>query len=164
MKAKTAIEHQRALDLPSLILPMGEHYLLAPTVSIAEIISYVRPEPVPDAPEWLLGTVVWRKQNVPLVSLEILRGEALADVGSRSRIAVFNNTGVSDDLPFFAVPTFGIPRLSRVLESVIHEIEDQPIKPFEKMRVELEGEICSIPDVGAMEQVILDYRRNGGKI
>ena len=95
---------------------------------------------------------------------EALRGEAIGDLGPRTRIAVFNNTGVNDDLPFFAVQTQGIPRLSRVLASIIHEVEGAQMKPFERIRVDLEGEICSIPDVGALEQVILDYRRNGGAI
>ena len=162
MKAKAALEQQ--LDIPSLILPMSEHFMLAPTVSIAEIVSYVRPTPVVDSPHWLLGTVEWRKQPVPLLSLEVLRGESAADIGPRSRIAVFNNTGVSDDLPFFAVPTQGIPRLSRVQESALHEVKNVKLKPFERIRVDLEGEECSIPDVAAMEQVVLDFRRGGGKI
>lgn len=163
MKAKAALE-QRALDIPSLILPMSEHFMLAPTVSIAEIVSYHRPAPVQDSPDWLLGTIEWRKQSVPVVSLEVLRGEAVGDVGQKSRFAVFNNTGVSEDLPFFAVPTYGIPRLSRVQEASIHEVTNVTLKPFERIRVDLEGEICAIPDVAAMEQVILDFRRNGGKI
>lgn len=164
MKAKASLEQQPALDIPSLILPMSEHFMLAPTVSIAEIVSYVRPTPVVDGPDWLLGTVEWRKQPVPLLSLEVLRGEAVGDIGPRSRIAVFNNTGVSEDLPFFAVPTQGIPRLSRVQEASIHEVKNATLKPFERLRVDLEGEECSIPDVAAMEQVILDFRRNGGKV
>ncbi|BFM13415.1 chemotaxis protein CheW [Simiduia litorea] len=164
MKAKAAIQNQMAMDIPSLILPMSEHAMLAPTVSIAEIVPYARPELVPDAPDWLLGVFEWRKQKLPLISLEALRGEAVGDIGPRTRIAVFNNTGVNDELPFFAIQTQGIPRLSRVLASIIHEVEGVQIKPFERIRVDLEGEICSIPDVGALEQVILDYRRNGGAI
>ena len=164
MKAKAAIENQAAMDIPSLIIPMSEHAMLAPTVSIAEIVGYSRPERVEDAPDWLLGIIEWRKQKLPLISLEALRGEAIGDVGQRTRIAVFNNTGVNDDLPFFAIQTQGIPRLSRVLASIIHEVEGVNVRPFERIRVDLEGEICSIPDVGALEQVILDFRRNGGKI
>lgn len=164
MKTKAALQNQTAMDIPCLMLPMSEHQLLAPTVSIAEIVSYVHPSPVADAPHWLLGQVEWRKQTVPLLSLEALRGEASAALGPRTRIAVFNNTGVSDELPFFAVVTQGIPRLTRVQAAIIQEDTGQAPKPFERMRVELEGEACSIPDVAALEQVILDYRRQGGKI
>lgn len=164
MKAKVAIQNQSAMDIPCLMLPMGAHQLLAPTVAIAEIVSYVRPTPVANAPHWLLGQVEWRKQTLPLLSLEALRGEAESELGQRSRIAVFNNTGVSDELPFFAVVTQGIPRLTRVQAAIIQEDTDHIPRPFERMQVELEGEICSIPDVAAMEQVILDYRREGGKV
>lgn len=164
MKAKTAIEHQLAMDIPCLMLPMGQHQMLAPTVSIAEIVSYQTPVPVLDSPDWLVGIVEWRKQKLPLLSLEVLRGEARSDITAKSRVAVFNNTGVSDDLPFFAVVTQGIPRLTRVLEATISEVQDQRPLPFERLRVHVEGEVCSIPDVGAMEQLLLDYRRNGGDI
>lgn len=164
MKAKAAIEHQLALEVPCLVVPMSEHRMLAPTVSIAEIISYQAPQPVIDSPDWLMGTALWRKQKIPVLSLEVLRGEARADISSRSRIAVFNNTGVSEDLPFFAVVSQGIPRLARVQESVISAVAGQQTKPFERLQVQLEGELCSIPDVAAMEQLLLDYRRNGGAI
>ena len=152
------------MDIPCLMLPMGEHQMLAPTVSIAEIVSYQKPSATKDAPHWLLGRVEWRKQQLPLLSLDVLRGEMQPELTSRSRLAVFNNTGVSEDLPFFAVVTQGIPRLTRVLEDSLSEITDQRRLPFERMRVQVEGEVCSIPDVAAMEQLILDHRRNGGDI
>lgn len=160
MTARAGLDKQPAMEIPSLILPMSEHLLLAPTVSIAEIVSYSRPQRSGDAPDWLVGSIEWRKQTVPLLSLEILRGEEIGDITPRSRIAIFNNTGVSEELPFFGIITQGIPRLSRVQEVVIQEVEGAALKPFEKMRVELEGELCSLPDVAAMEQVLLDYNRN----
>lgn len=143
--------------VPSLLIPMAGRTLLAPTVSVAEMVSYDAPEAISDAPDWLLGFFNWRDVKVPLLSFEILCGETLPELQSKSRIAVFNNTGVSPDLPFIAVPTQGIPKLVRVVEDDISMLEDRSCRTFERMHVTLSGEELLIPDISALEQVYLDW-------
>ncbi|WP_439133109.1 chemotaxis protein CheW [Pseudomaricurvus sp.] len=144
--------------VPSLMIPLAERTLLAPTVSVAEMVPYAAPETINDAPDWLLGYFLWRDVKVPLLSFEILCGETQPELQAKSRIAVFNNTGVSPDLPFVAVPTQGIPKLVRVSEEDISMMEDRSCRTFERMHVTLSGEEVLIPDVSALEQVYLDWQ------
>ena len=158
--ALQSLEHAAIDALPSLMIPFEGRVLLAPTVTVAEMVTYRRPEPIEQAPDWLLGYFQWRDQQVPLLSFERLCGEELADTRPKSRIAVFNSTGASDDLPFIAVPTTGIPTLSRVTPDSIAELDDIEPKPFETMHVVVNGEVAVIPDVAALEAVYIDWLSN----
>lgn len=144
--------------VPSLMIPLAGRTLLAPTVSVAEMVPYETPEAINEAPDWLLGFFVWRDVKVPLLSFEVLCGETLPTLQPKSRVAVFNNTGVSPELPFIAVPTQGIPKLVRVSEEDISVVEDRGCRTFERMHVSLSGEALLIPDVSALEQVYLDWQ------
>ncbi|GAB3112961.1 chemotaxis protein CheW [Aestuariicella hydrocarbonica] len=154
------IEQQALEAVPSLMIPLAGRTLLAPTVTVAEMVAYSEPEPVPGAPDWLLGFVEWRDLKVPLLSFEVLSGEGVPEIQPKSRMAVFNNTGVSDDLPFIALPTQGIPKLVRVTEEDISEAEGLSCRALERMYVMLSGEKLLIPDVSALEQVFIDWQKN----
>lgn len=147
--------------VPSLMIPLAGRTLLAPTVSVAEMVPYAAPETIEQAPDWLLGFFHWREMKVPLLSFEILSGESRPDIQSQSRIAVFNNTGVSDTLPFIAIPTQGIPRLVRVSEEDISVTEGRSCRTFERLHVTLNGDDeVLIPDLSALEQVYLDWQQS----
>lgn len=146
-------------DVPSLMLPFYEKTLLVPTVTVAEVVGYRRPETIADAPDWLLGMLIWRDQRVPMMSLELLTGEPLAPVNDLSRVAVFNATGVSDELPFVAAPTAGIPKLARVTAEELMLQESGPANVFEKSRVKLNGENLIIPEISALEQAYMSWKQ-----
>lgn len=149
--------------VPSLMIPLAGRTLLAPTVSVAEMVPYADPEPIDGAPDWLLGMIRWREIQVPLLSFEVLSGESRPEIQPKSRIAVFNNTGVSDSLPFIAIPTQGIPRLVRVSEEDISVTEGRSCRTFERLYVTLNGvDAVLIPDVSALEQVYLDWQQGAG--
>jgi chemosensory pili system protein ChpC len=146
-------------DIPCLLLPLHGRLLLVPTVTVAEMVPMAPYQDAEeDSPDWLLGYFQWRGQDVPLLSFERLAGEAETSVVAKGRVAVLNNTGVSDGLPFIAVPTTGIPRMSRVSPEDIKEDPDAPKKPFELMRVKIGLEEFTIPDVTALENVYLEWR------
>jgi len=138
------------------MVPLAGRTLLMPTVTIAEMVSYSAPQAVDQAPDWLLGMVEWRNLQVPVLSFEVLNGEANPGTAIRSRLAVLNNTGVSDELPFIAVPTQAIPKLVRVSGQDITESEE-PNQPFDHMRVEVDDEILVIPDISSLEQVYMEW-------
>ena len=74
-------------------------------------------------------------------------------------MAVLNNTGIDDSLPFIAIAAQGIPRLTRVKDDEIHLQEDVKLKTFDLMAVTHAGEEVIIPNVPALEQVFLDYKK-----
>lgn len=136
-------------EIPSLLLPVVDYQLLVPTVTIAEMMPYRKPD-ARDGSDWYLGDLAWRGMMVPLISFEALIGQPVADVQPNSQLAIFNNTGMIDDLAFFAIMTQGIPRLSRISQADIQQI-NEPAPPFCKMIVTLDGERALLPDVASLE-------------
>lgn len=140
-----------------MLIPLVARQLLLPAVTVAEIIPYRGPERDPDRPDWYLGDFDWREQRVPLVSYEVMCGEAMPLYNVDCRIAVLNNAGVDESLPFLGLATQGIPRLSRVKPGEIHKVESTKAGRFELMHVTHAGESVLIPDVAALEQAFFDY-------
>lgn len=157
MRAQPQIEKPKSQDVASLLIPLEGRLLLAPNVSVAEIVPLGPIEPVSEAPDWFLGFYSWRDLQVPLLSFEALNGEARPQAGARARIAVFNGTGVSEDLPFLAILAQGLPRLARVSAEEIQEREGVETKAFELMPVSWAGEQAVIPDVPRIEQALVDF-------
>lgn len=158
------IEDRNAVEVTSLLIPLASRQLLVPTVSIAEIVPFRKPEQDPETPDWYLGDIIWREERTPLVSYEAMCGEAMPPYNAQCRIAVLNNTGVDESLPFLAIATQGIPRLSRVKADEIHPLESvERKKHFDLMHASLGGESVVIPDVTALQQAFLDYRTRAGK-
>lgn len=156
MRAPQRIE-KKVQEVASLLIPIQGRLLLAPNVTVAEIVPVSQVIPVADAPAWYLGNCSWREQTIPLLSFEVMNNEDKPGVASRSRFAVLNTTGVNESLPFIAILTQGLPRLARVTEEEITEREDADNKPFELMHVSWAGEEAVIPNVEAMERAFLDY-------
>nr|WP_324257365.1 chemotaxis protein CheW [Cellvibrio fontiphilus] len=156
MRAPQRIE-KKIEEVASLLIPLQGRMLLAPNVTIAEIVPVSQVVPVENAPAWYLGNCAWREQTIPLLSFEVMNGEDKPGVAPRSRFAVINTTGVNESLPFIAILTQGLPRLARVTEEEITGREDADNKPFELMHVSWAGEEAVIPNVEAMERAFLDY-------
>lgn len=150
-------------EIPSLLLPLHGRLLLVPTVTVAEMVPMGPYRDVADGPDWFLGYFPWRGCDVPLLSFELLNGETDTPVVAKGRIAVLNNTGVSEDLPFIAIPTVGIPRMSRISADDIKEDTNTPKKPYELMRVTVGVEELAIPDVSALERSYLQLRETIGE-
>lgn len=146
----------QADEIPCLLVPVASRTLLLPTVTVAEMAPMVAFTEISDTPAWLLGSYPWRNQWVPLLNYELLNGEAKAGVNPQGRVAVLNNTGVSEALPFIAIVTEGIPRMSRVGTSDIVEDAEAQKRPFDLMHVKVGMEELVIPDVAALEQAYLD--------
>lgn len=156
MTAPEQLENQNPDEVACLMVPVEGRMLLLPSVSVAEMVPFTSVTPVADSPEWLLGNYYWREQQLPLLSFEQINGEPRPDLHSKCRVAVLNNTGQNEKLPFIAIMTRGIPRLARVTESEIEPDTNAEKKPYELMRVTLAGEEAVIPDLEGLEQAWLN--------
>jgi chemosensory pili system protein ChpC len=146
-------------DISSMLLPLADRYLLLPGVAVAEIVTFVPPEPENDeeTPAWFLGHIYWRNQRLPLIAYESMLTGENPHMSSRCRIAVMNNTGLSHQLPFFAIVLKATPRLLRLAPKDIVIIEEKEISSGEKMHVQVVGEKAVVPDVAFMEKSIINY-------
>lgn len=143
-------------EIPCMLLPMLDHNLLVPTTSIAEMSSVQPLESVDNAPNWLMGMYAWRGLSVPVISIESINGGKSA-LNPNGRIAVLNNTGVNQSLPFLAIHTQGIPRMARIADEDIAEDENIDRRPFDTMAVKVGLEEFYIPDITAIEVAYLNF-------
>jgi len=157
-KPITTISSQQ--EIPCMLLPMVEHTLLVPTTTVAEMSAMQPLEAVENAPEWLLGLYEWRGTKIPVVAIETINGGGQPQLNTSGRIAVLNNSGVSEDLPFIAILTQGIPRMARVADEDIVENEDASRRAFDIMAVKVGMEEFYIPDVTALEMAYLNFHQN----
>lgn len=152
------IENQNPDEVACLMVPMTGRMLLMPSVSVAEMVPFTAVTPIANSPDWLLGHYYWRELQVPLLSFEQINGEARPDLHNQCRVAVLNNTGESESLPFIGIMTQGIPRLARVTEAEIQQLDSTEVKPYEQMKVSIAGEEAFIPDIAALEKAYLELK------
>ncbi len=145
-------------DIASLLIPIADQQLLLPTVSVAEMLPYKKPQmrdtQIDILPNWFLGNVLWRGIMVPMFSYEAINGFPIPSVRGVSQMAILNNTGANPQLPFLCFPTQGIPRLNRVSEDLIKIDATQAPASYDEMRVLINDESAVIPNVQKVEQAV----------
>lgn len=138
-------------DIPGLLIPMQGRPWLLPNIVVAEIIPLRQPERPGHGPEWLLGWINWRDEEIPLLSFEKLNDSGQVSIGQDARIAVINT--ITGKIKFYGIIIQGIPRQSRVGND---DIVEEPVQsgPAEAMYVQMGGDLAVIPDLDAIERAI----------
>ncbi len=145
--------NENAQPLRGVMIQVAGGRLLMPNAAIAEILSVVDPEPMPGAPDWILGQVRWRGWQVPLVSYTRLAGLGTSDELLRGqRVLVLKGLGGNARLPYFALLTQGFPRLVSVgadsLETVDGGIDGGGVIAAS---VRYQDEAAIVPDLDGIE-------------
>lgn len=152
---RQAVEKPIESELRGVLITIAGGRLLLPNASMAEIISLSDPEPVIDAPAWLLGRVRWRGWRVPVVAFSRLAGIAEERGQLGSKVVVVKALGGNPRLSFFAVLTQGFPRLISVAKDRLTLSEGEAPPPLGvKMRVMLNDDAALIPDITMLELLI----------
>ena len=146
-------------DIRGVLIQVEGARLLLPNATIAEVLSYADPEPVADAPHWLLGRIRWRGWQLPLASFSRLAGIADEAGGLGSKVVVLKALGGDARLPYVALLTKGFPRLVTVSrEALVANAGEgdgaEALPPCVLMNVLLNDESALLPDVDAIEDAI----------
>jgi chemosensory pili system protein ChpC len=140
-----------------VLIQVADARLLLPNATIAEVLSYADPEPVADAPDWLLGRIRWRGWQLPLVSFSRFTGIADERGGLGSKVIVLKALGGDTKHPFFALLTQGFPRLVTVTEAALtSESGDATVPEGVLARVRLNEDDALLPDLAALEERITE--------
>ncbi|MES2857823.1 MAG: chemotaxis protein CheW [Pseudomonadota bacterium] len=138
-----------------VLIQVADARLLLPNATIAEVLSYADPEPVADAPDWLLGRIRWRGWQLPLVAFSRFTGIAEEHGGLGSKVIVLKALGGDAKRPFFAVLTQGFPRLVTVSEEALATSADDAGVPEGVLaRVRLNEDDALLPDLAVLEMRI----------
>jgi chemosensory pili system protein ChpC len=150
------VPEESGTDIPCMLLPLVGGHLLVPTVTVAEMAPIQPFDIKPNTPDWFLGFFPWRNTRVPVISYETMNQSNSPKLNARGRVAVLNNTGVCEDVPFIGLLTQDIPRMTRVEEADIEEREGADKGDFDLMAVTVGMEELAIPHIEAIEIAIRD--------
>lgn len=145
----------KVADVRGVLISVTEGRILLPNANIAEIITFSDPEPVENAPDWLLGRVRWRGWRLPLMSFSIFAGWG-SEIGTfGTKVAVLKALGNNPKMPYFAVLSTGFPRLVTVSTTNLQEVQgikDLPLGIYSK--VMLNDDAAIVPDMLSIELMI----------
>lgn len=145
------------LVLNCTMIPIKAQTLLVPTNSVAEMAMVAPIFPDNSGPDWFLGFYSWRNGRVPLLSYEKLNGGSVAGINPNGRIAVFNSTGIAEDVPFIAIPTQGISKTIDVRQEDILGYNHASAL-YELFHVRVGVEELVIPDLAGLQKAYCAYK------
>jgi chemosensory pili system protein ChpC len=143
-------------DIRGVLIQVAGARLLLPNATIAEVLSYAQPEPVADAPDWLLGRIRWRGWQLPLIAFSRLAGISDESASLGNKVLVLKALGGDPKLPYFALLTQGFPRLVTVTrEDLVADAgSGDELLAGVRARVLLREDPALLPDLAAVESRI----------
>jgi chemosensory pili system protein ChpC len=142
-------------DIRAVLIQTEATPLLLPNATISEVLSYAEPDPVDDAPDWLLGTIRWRGWRLPLVAFAPLIGQGAEQGGLAHKVIVLKTLGGQATMPYFALLTKGFPRLVTVSRDRLAAVDDAgDAAPGVRAHVRFNDEPAVIPDIDGIEQAL----------
>lgn len=143
-------------DIRGVLIQVQGARLLLPNATIAEVLSFAAPEPLENAPDWLLGRIRWRGWQLPLVAFSRLAGIAADEQGGLgSKVVVLKALGGDQKAPYFALLTQGFPRLVTVSkDALVVDGVDAPLPGGVQARVMLNEDLALLPDLEQVESMI----------
>ena len=145
-------------DIRGVMINVTNGRVLLPNATVSEVITFAVPEPVPDAPNWLLGRIRWRGWRLPLVSFARLAGYSDTEGELGAKVVVLKALGGNPKLPYFAMLTQGFPRLVTVSHDALVDsaVEGDEQPPGVLMPVLLRDDPAVVPDLAQIEQRLAD--------
>ena len=140
-----------------LALPIVGDQALVPNAVVAEVFAAEDVVPAAGGPEWLLGSLSWRGQRLPLVCMEAALGGDRQEAGARSKVVVMKAITGDASLPNYAVLVQGIPhQVLATGEALTWETPINGARPFVAADLRMDSGQALIPDLDAVEEALLD--------
>jgi len=129
--------------------------LVLPDSIVLQVLPSADISPVEDAPGWLLGTINWHKLTVPALSFEVASSYQYQPMDD-PRVLVLKSINNIEKMPFYAMPLSGIPKPARMNKENLKAVENASASsPLILNEVLLEGEPMSIPNLDALEEMLI---------
>ncbi len=143
-------------EIRGVVLPVTGGRVLVPSTTMAEVITFAPPEPVADAPDWLLGRVAWRGWRLPVLAFSVLAGATGREAIDNTRVAVLKALNGHARLPYLGVLTQGFPRLTLIFRDALVAEATEALPTGVREQVRVHGEPAWIPDLELIEQGLVD--------
>ena len=148
-------------DIRGVLIQIAGSQLLLPNAATVEVLSYADPDPVDNAPEWLLGQIRWRGWRLPLVSFARLAGTHTEGASVGTKVIVLKALGGDPKLPYFALVAQGFPRLVTITREnmIVDSAHLETLPDGIRLRVMFNDDVALVPDLDAAEKMIIDVPR-----
>ena len=141
-------------DIRGVLISVNQGRLLLPNASVAEVITFSDPEPVENAPAWMLGQIRWRGWRLPLLSFSRFAGWSDEDGQIGAKVVVLKALGGNPKLPYFAVLSQGFPRLVTVAATALQQGAQRDLPIGIHSMVTLNDDAAAVPDLIGLETLI----------
>lgn len=141
-------------EIRSVMVPVTGVELLLPNATVAEMVGYTEPDPIPEAVDWVLGTILWHGWQVPVISFSSLIEEADGEDLKGARICILKTLIDTDRMPYMAVITQGHPRLVTITEDNLEEIPTESNPIAVAGRAQVDGRDTVIPDLDRLGHLV----------
>lgn len=152
-------KNKKDSEIFSFMIPMLKEHLLIPSETVAEVVPFMNVslfDGIEQKTDWHIGTVAWRKQNIPVLSLErLLKHQDLGDL-KHSRVAIIHTLRSSDELPYIALLVQGIPRMVPVRNDNVELIDDSASDLISKLWLKVGDNKAMVPDIDMLEQMAME--------
>ncbi len=145
-------------QIKCVIFTLRKENVIIPNALVAEIISVKEVSEGENTPEWYLGKMSWRGEDVPLLSFEVAAGDGAYKVNLNTQAVVLYAVGMDSDnieSPYLGLVMSGVPHVSYFTrDQFTSDGEDQGDHPMIAQRVRINGARASILDVDAMVSMV----------
>ncbi len=160
--ANSTIQHSAPVDdVRGVLIQIVGAQLLLPNASTVEVLSYAEPDPIENAPNWLLGHIRWRGWKVPMLAFSRLAGVGSESSTVGTKVVVLKALGGDPKLPYFSIIAQGFPRLVTIARDslIVDTAQDEVLPESVRTRVVFNDYVALVPDLDATERMILEVLR-----
>lgn len=140
--------------IPSMLIPLKQHYLLLPNTTIAEVIPMPRYSDAATKPDFWVGDYNWHEQNLAIIDLESMVESTLNGAENASKLCILYSINDDNAINAYAIPCHGAPQLIHLNESALKLIEQSNESPYLHCRTQIANKIAFIPNLDTLEQAI----------
>ncbi len=145
-------------QIKCVIFTLRKENVIIPNALVAEIISVKEVSTGENTPEWFLGKMNWRGEEVPLLSFEVAAGDKVSKVNLNTQAVVLyavGKNGENVESPYLGLVMSGVPHVSHFARGQFtRDTEDHKDHPMVAQRVRINGARASILDVDAMVSMV----------
>ena len=141
-------------EIRSVLVPVSGADLLMPNAAIAEIVAYNPPEPIEQAPEWLLGNVLWHGWQVPVIAFAALTEQQDHEPTDGAKICITKSLIHHDRMPYVGILAQGFPRLVTVTETALTEVPEGASHIAIAGKAIIGDRECLVPELDRISQLV----------
>lgn len=146
---------EESKEVRGLLIPLSGVRLVLPDSIVLQVLMSASLTKYDDAPNWLIGALEWQKRTIPALSFELASGYGRSNTDT-SRMLVVKSLNNIEKMPFYAIFLSGIPHPVNLNDDNLSVMEEAGISsPLILNQVLIEGEAASIPNLDALEEMLM---------